>query len=329
MALTRQQYDSIMLQYANARSAHRLELEKRRHLVYAKIPAYQDLDADVPSLGMQRLRSILSGRNEVTEPALKAEIGEVARKKRQLLRENGFPEDYLDPSYDCPDCHDTGYIGTEKCRCYRRKELAILYDQSHLKVLAKTNNFSLLSEEYYEDSMENLSHFRKAVETCRRFIEEFDTVPRNLYFFGTVGTGKSFLSICVADELLKAGRSVLYFSSAGLFDIIANYKFITANREEYAQVMEDLSTSDLLVIDDLGTEMTNSFVIAQLFAILNGRALNGRATIISTNLPLQEMQERYSDRIFSRITSSFEICKLTGKDIRFQIKMKERNAWNP
>ena len=244
------------------------------------------------------------------------------RRKILLLTENGFPPDYLEMTWDCPDCRDTGYIGREKCRCLRRRETAILYDQSHLEKLAEGAVFASLSEKYYTG--EDLEHFRQARRTCERFVEEFDQVHRNLYLYGTVGTGKTMLSVCAARALIERGRSVLYFSAASLFDRLADCTFGSGSRDALREFTGDLYSCDLLIIDDLGTEFTNAFVASQLFSCISERELNRHSTIISTNLSLKEMQARYSDRVFSRITSTYEICKLTGKDIRLQQRRRGR-----
>ena len=151
---------------------------------------------------------------------------------------------------------------------------------------------------------------------CRSFINEFDQKYANLFFYGTVGCGKSFLSCCVAKELIEAGHSVIYFSAIGLFEFLSRYSFDHKNKENLYNAFEDLYNCDLVIIDDLGTEITNSFVTSELFSCLNERHIRKRSTIISTNLSLGELRDRYSDRIFSRITSNYEVCKLSGQDIR-------------
>ena len=227
-------------------------------------------------------------------------------------------------TWDCPDCHDTGYVGSEKCHCLRRRETAVLYDQSNLEMLAADADFSSLSESYYTG--EDLEHFRQARRTCERFVDEFDRVFRNLYLYGTVGTGKTMLSVCAARALIEKGKSVLYFSAASLFDRLADCTFGSGTRDALRDFTGDLYNCDLLIIDDLGTEFTNAFVASQLFSCISERELNRHPTIISTNLSLKEMQARYSDRVFSRITSTYEICKLTGRDIRLQRRRRGRRT---
>ena len=310
-----------MIEYAGTRDRHRHELEKRRMRAYARIPELQELDRQTPSLAMEQLRKRLSGVS-AAESSFRETAAQISRRRTELLTENGFPPDFLKMTWDCADCHDTGYIGREKCHCLRRKETAILYDQSHLDQLAEGAFFAALSEKYYTG--EDLEHFRQARTTCERFVEEFDQVHRNLYLYGTVGTGKTMLSVCAARALIEKGRSVLYFSAASLFDRLADCTFGSGSRDALREFTDDLYGCDLLIIDDLGTEFTNAFVASQLFTCISERGLNRHSTIISTNLSLKEMQARYSDRVFSRITSTYEICKLTGKDIRLQRRRRGR-----
>jgi hypothetical protein len=157
----------------------------------------------------------------VSPDFVRPKLEEIAARKKELLVSHGFPEDYLTVSPDCPLCGDTGFVDGQKCRCFRQKEVEILYSHSHLKELVAEQNFGVLSENYYQG--EDLKRFRIAAAACRRMAAEFDKVYRNLYLYGTVGTGKSFLSICIAREVLETGHSVLYFSAAALFDKLSMY----------------------------------------------------------------------------------------------------------
>ena len=324
MALTRDQYDTIMLHYEQKQSERRKLLESRRQEVYRAIPEMAELDRAVPRKAMDLLRGRLSGRKSVPgeDPFAAAE-----NRRRLLMEAHGFPADYLDPPYSCPLCRDTGFEDGRKCRCFRQEEISILYDQSHIRLLASRQNFSVLSEEFYTG--EDLARFRRAVRISRRLIENFDQEALNIYFFGTVGTGKSFLSVCIAHDILESGRSVLYFSAAALFDRLAALAYNYRDKEPYQTFITDLYHCDLLIIDDLGTELTNQFVSAQLFSCLNDRHLNRKSTIISSNLSLEELRHRYSDRISSRITAEFEICRLSGRDIRLLKKVRSKNGTNP
>lgn len=326
MSLTREQYDEIMRGYMLRQSRSRQLSQQRRDEIFAKIPEFRDLSGSVSGIAAGYLRARLgekgAGRS-VSPLSVRSELDQISEQKKRLLREHGYPEDYLDEKYECPLCRDTGYIGNQKCRCFRRREIELLYSQSHLQELVKEQNFDNLSESYYKG--EDLQRFRVASAACRRMAEEFDRTFRNIYLYGTVGTGKSFLSVCIARELLESGHSVLYFSAAALFDKLSQYSFDVKTKEELRGFTSDLYHCDLLIIDDLGTELTNQFISSQLFTCLNERFLNRRSTVISTNLSLRELQSRYSDRVFSRITNHYELYKLTGNDIRL-LKLRQRNT---
>ncbi len=318
MALTNAQYESIIRGYERIRDENRHLLARRLSEVYAAIPEYRALEESVSTLSVSAARRMLTGDGDASEQ-LHRQLAALKEERQGLLISAGFSRDYLEPVFTCPDCQDTGYVTSEdgrreKCHCFRRQELSLLYAQSNIQALLEKENFSTLSYEYYTG--EDLQHFTAAVALSRDFVQNFKQDYHNLFFYGTVGTGKSFLSGCIAKELLQAGCSVIYFSASALFDTLARYTFDGREKELLQAFYGDLYGCELLIIDDLGTEVTNSFVTSQLFSCLNERALRRKSVIISTNLSLEELRDRYSDRIFSRITTGFDLCKLTGPDIR-------------
>lgn len=330
MALSNSQYESIIKGYERARDASRGLAAARREQVYEAIPGFRELAESVSSLSVASARRMLEGDEEALS-RLHEQLEDISSRRKALLSRHGFPADYLEPVYNCPHCQDTGYVVMEgglkkKCQCFRQQEISMLYAQSNIQDMIGKENFSTLSYEYYQG--DDLRRFETAVRLCKNFIQNFKDSYHNLFFYGTVGTGKSFLSGCVAGELLQQGNSVIYFSASGLFDVLARYSFDMKAKESLFGLYEDLYGCDLLIIDDLGTEITNNFVTSQLFACLNERQLRRRATLISTNISLEELRDRYSDRIFSRITSSFTLCKLTGPDIRI-LKKRLANTYSP
>ena len=325
MALTNTQYESIIKGYEQTRDYNRRLSEERRQKVYRLLPAYQELENSVSSISVSQAKLMLNGDDSALDN-LRTTLAKIASQKKALLESAGLPADYLEPIYDCSLCHDTGYIAgsdgmKEKCSCFHRQEIALLYEQSNIQEMIAKENFSTLSYEYYQG--EDLTRFQRCVDICRNFVQNFKQDYHNLFFYGTVGTGKSFLSGCVAGEILQGGHSVIYFSSSGLFDTLARYSFDIKSKDALYNFYKDIYNCDLVIIDDLGTEVTNTFVTSQLFSLLNERHLAKKSTIISTNLSLEELRDRYSDRIFSRITSNYTICKLTGPDIRMY---KKRNS---
>lgn len=318
MSLSKEQYDSIMRGYQERQLKKHHEQNMRRERIYTLIPEYKVLDEEVANLSVNRVRLLLDG-DDTGLAEYRKRIAENAARREQLLVEHQYPADYLEHTYFCPDCQDTGYINSEKCHCFRKQEITILYEQSNIQEVIAKENFSTLSYEYYQG--EDLTRFQNAVNVSKDFVAGFGTHYQNLFFYGTVGTGKSFLSGCIAKELLSKSYSVIYFSSNGLFETLARYSFDTKAKDSLYNLYKDLYNCDCVIIDDLGTEVTNSFVTSQLFALLNERHMGQKSTIISTNLSLEELRDRYSDRIFSRITSNYSICKLTGQDIRIQRKL--------
>lgn len=317
MALTRSQYDTIKRRYEERQTRNMRLLAQRREQIYAELPQYRELETGVGAVSVAHARLLLDGDGTAVEE-LKRELSQNAARRRALLVQAGYPQDYLEPFYDCPDCRDTGYIGSEKCHCFRQQEITLLYEQSGIQEMIGRENFDTLSTAYYEG--DDLQRFENAVAISHKFVDDFKKSYQNLLFYGTVGTGKSFLSGCIARELLSQGVAVIYFSACGLFETLARYSFDTKAKENLYNFYKDLYNSDLVIIDDLGTEVTNSFVTSQLFSLTSERHLRQKATIISTNLNLEEMRDRYSDRIFSRITSNYLLCKLTGPDIRMYKK---------
>ena len=322
MALQNFQYDVIMREY-NRRQAHvRHDLEERRRNAFAKIPRLSQIDQEVASLSAQKARSLLSGGNGSVED-LKKEVAALAQERRTLLKTEGFPEDYLEPHYICPHCQDTGYIGSQKCSCFKKAEIELLYTQSNLAEILEKENFEHFSFDWYSDTIKNEATgltaretALRAYEAARSFVQDFDTRCQNLFLYGSTGVGKTFLSHCIAHELLKTAHCVLYFSAFDLFDKMAQNTF--HKRSEHDPGEDFIYDCDLLIIDDLGTELTNSFVSSQLFLCINERIARRRSTIISTNLKLEDFSATYSERTFSRIASNFQMIKLIGKDIRIQ-----------
>lgn len=327
MALSNTQYDTIKKVYEDRRLKHVREQEERKREVSAKIPGFQELQANVIETSMQYARVTLGHKNnsDKEDSDLKdfhAKMLDLRLQKAKMLTAAGYPADYLELTYDCIKCRDTGYIDSEKCSCFRQMEVQFLYDSSQIRELLAVNNFSNLSKDYY--SGESLEQFEHALTTCKNFINNFNSDYHNLFFYGTVGTGKSFLSGCVAKELLDRGCSIIYFSAIQMFQTISAYHY-DKDKEMLNKLNDSLYNCDLLIIDDLGTEMINEFVRSQLFLVLNERILRRKSIIISTNLTLEELRGKYSDRVFSRICESFEMCRFTGKDIRLQKKLELMN----
>lgn len=322
MALTNSQYDQIMRTYERKQRDARLALEQEKAALYAAVPALKELDDQIAAFSVSQARLLLAGDTGALE-TLKSRLAQAREKRARLLAAAGCPSGGPQLRYDCPDCRDTGYIGRERCHCFKQAAIDLLYTQSNIKTILESENFDTLTLDYYSDrpvdpstGRSPLDNARIALKACRSFVEQFDSAFQNLFFYGSTGVGKTFLSNCVAKALIDSGHSVLYFTSFQLFNILEESKFhgdADAKRQQ-----NDLFTCDLLIIDDLGAELSNSFSVSQLFLCLNERLLGRRSTVISSNLDLDKLFSTYSERSFSRIISSYMLLKLTGEDIRLK-----------
>ena len=246
-------------------------------------------------------------------------------ERTEILEQHGYPKDYLNMHYDCPLCKDTGYIGSEKCTCFRKAAVDLLYTQSNIRSILNTENFNFFSFDYYSpDFMDaasgitSLDSAKNAYEKSWDFIHDFPC-GNNLLIYGDTGVGKTYLTHCIAKELLDRSFFVLYFTSFDLFDLLSKNAF--DKNAEAADMAQFVFDCDLLIIDDLGTELTNSFISSQLFCCINERIINKKSTIISTNLTMEDFLDTYSERTFSRVTSNYTMLKLVGNDIRIQKRL--------
>lgn len=323
MALQNTQYDAIMREYDRKQLHNRHVLDERTTQIYDEIPRIAEIQQEMASLSAARARALLQG-----EPSgiayFQSSLKKLSEEKRTLLVSNGYPADYLEPLYECPICKDTGYVDGEKCACFQQAAISLLYKQSNIQKILEKENFQTFSFDYYSDKIADestgksalwLAHF--AVRKSMEFIDHFSERGGNLFIYGDTGVGKTFLSHCIAYELIQRGISVLYFSAYDLFQMLAEQTF---GREESQSAlrMDSICQADLLIIDDLGTELTNTFVKTQLFAVLNERLLCGKSTIISTNFDMETFSNTYTTRIFSRIMQNFTLLNLIGQDIRVQ-----------
>lgn len=325
MALTQLQYDSIMRMYEQRKFHTRDIAEARKKEIYARIPEVREIEDQISSLSVSRARRLLEG-DESALASLKDELRALGKQKSQLIQQAGYPADYLEPVYTCADCKDTGYVDNHRCHCFTKAVIDLLYTQSNLQAILTEENFDTFSLKYYSinhvDPMTgrtSVENIQAALNVCKDFVATFATDFRNLFLYGDTGVGKTFLSHCIAKELIDTSFSVIYFTAFELFDIMAKSRF---GKDPGADEMYDhIFDCDLLIIDDLGTEMVNTFTSSELFQCLNERLLRRKSTIISTNLSLESIVELYSERTFSRITSNYTMLKLTGDDIRIKKKL--------
>ena len=329
MSLKNYQYNAIMRGYDERQSASRAVLSARQKEIEQNLPAYAALQQQIIENSMEYARSSLLGTDSADAKQLRKQNEELSKKKEALLLANGYPADYLSPVYTCPDCKDTGMIGEERCHCFKQAVVDLLYAQSGLASVLEEENFDTFSFDYYNDTVTDpktkltpRQNMQRIYDTCQSFVKNFDTQFNNLLFYGNSGLGKTFLSHCIAKELLGTAHTVLYLTAYELFDILG--KAMYHDDKEFAASGEHILDCDLLIIDDLGTELANAFTLSRLSLCINERFINRRSTIISTNFGVQELADHYGERNFSRIFSSYTPLRFFGEDIR--IKKKVENA---
>lgn len=294
----------------------------RQHLqtVYAQLPRVKQIDLELRKsmiLATQAVFSQAEGAADALEQAKKA--NQALQQERQKLIADRFGKDYLDESPVCARCGGVGYIGSQMCRCLedlcrqeQKKELQLLSCGS-----CRFEDFQL---SYYPNRVipgSNLN-IRKVMEKnfadCRSYAETFGSHGENLLFSGDTGLGKTFLSACIACAVAEKGYSVAYESAPHLFEKLEKAKF--AGDPEAEQAARRFAESDLLIVDDLGTELGGQFVTTALYTLINDRLLAGKSTVISTNLTADEMEKRYSSQILSRLRGSYRRMAFVGDDIR-------------
>ncbi|MBR7000585.1 MAG: ATP-binding protein [Lachnospiraceae bacterium] len=323
MGLTNAEYNEILREYDEKQSRDRHELATRREKAYAAIPVLSELDERIASNSVRAATLAIRGDDSAVEDNRRI-IEMTISQKAQLLRQAGFPENYLEMQYQCPLCKDTGYTEEGMCACFKQAIINHYYLAPGLKDLLKKEKFSAFNPNYYSDETYDETtgdSYREvaiaAYQKAFSYVEHFADNRRNLLLTGPTGTGKTFLSNCIAGALMEQGYTVLYLSATRLFDIFDNYRF--GNAENSNQAMRDYDMvldCDLLIIDDLGSEIGNAYTISQLFICMEERLLRAKSIVISTNITMDQIRARYSERIASRLFNNYQYIKLMGDDIR-------------
>lgn len=265
---------------------------------------------------------------QVAKENLEIKLNQIEKEIEALLK--GLPAKDLEPKFECERCEDTGYInGTVRCSCFTQRVINITYNQNNMLKL-KDENFNTFDIAYFSNKpdrskyqsekspLENIQEIKKISEAFCNNIT--DPKQKNLLFIGKAGTGKSFMSSCIAHEVVNKGYTVLYQTAPLLMDMLLEAKIASVRdemkKEQYANVFD----VDLLIIDDLGTETLNNMKFTELFNIINTRLLKDKKTIISTNLSLAELAAEYDERVMSRFIGNYIICMFYGDDIRLKKK---------
>lgn len=330
MAYNRENFRRIRAEYEVKALHAEAEADERRQEVYRAIPALLDLDRKLSGTGLR----VMKAATENPDPAravaeLRAENERILAERGALLRKNGYPEDYTRPHYECEKCKDSGYVGIRMCDCMRRRLIEAGMESSGLSALMKKQSFENFSLDYYRDNEETYRVMRENFANICRYaqnfsIEEGKPMPSSLLFVGGTGLGKTHLSTALAKAVIERGYDVYYNSAVGMISDFEYRRFGNglANAGE-GDNTERYTACDLLIVDDLGTEVVNQFTLSCLYHVINTRLNLQKPTVISTNLRAADLRKTYSDRISSRLTGEFLVIPFYGTDIR---KQKLKNS---
>ncbi|HIU52363.1 MAG TPA: ATP-binding protein [Candidatus Merdicola faecigallinarum] len=320
----------LLKEYEQKRLTSQRNLEKKKETLFSSHPELKEIEEKLNQFAIKSIQSLLNNKEDYQQDNFQLKIKELQEEKARILRTLSLSEKDLQPEYECSLCQDTGYImqgeKTVMCSCLKQKLIDISYNQSNIRNLDIENfsnfRFDLYSneknpEKYNSDisPRENMKRIKKIVDDFIIHFSERD--EKSLLFTGNTGLGKTFLSNCIAKEMMDQGKIVIYQTAPSMLNTMIDYRF--GKKEVSIDFYDNIMNSDLLIIDDLGTESTNNIKSTELFNIINTRLLNQVKTIISTNLTLQNLFSIYDERIVSRIVGNYNICRFFGDDIRFHM----------
>ena len=304
------------------RTRARAENDMRISKINSAVPEIKEINDALFNTGYELIRLI-------TDPDAKdaeARIEEIKQRNlgaqqlaKELLISHGYPEDYLDICYTCPDCSDTGYIGGEFCHCLTGLFGKLTAEKLNHESLLKLSSFDTFSLKYYHG--DDQLTMGRILNFAREYSGNFNEDSGSILMFGNTGLGKTHISLAIANEVLKTGKSVIYDSVINLLRMIEKEHFSFAHSSD---TLDNILSTDLLILDDLGTEFETKFYNSVIYNIVNTRLIREKATIINTNLELEEISQRYGGKVASRIATMYTCLKFVGDDVRFQKKYQEK-----
>lgn len=316
MSFNRENVSRVRADFVNRRREAAAESDRRKAELYEKLPELRGLDRQIASVGVQVMGAAIQGGDvDGALAAMKENHTALRARRAEMLKVAGYSADYSDIRYRCETCLDTGFIGTKMCTCMRRALVTAGYESAGIATLMQTQGFDSFSLSYYTGAeQEGMAHNLAALT---EFARDFSAhAGESWLLIGPTGLGKTHLSTSVAREVIDGGYDVVYETAQGVFSAFEAERF--GRGETEAGVTDRYFDCDLLIIDDLGTELSNQFTVSCLYNIINSRVNGRRSTVINTNLTGAELRARYADRITSRLFGEFKPLLFAGKDIRSQ-----------
>lgn len=332
--MTNSNLKELLRQYESKRNKAISEADLRKKDLYSKNPRLQEIDQELTSFAFSISKALIKSNDKSLLDELNKKRTELNNEKEKIYKELNITPEFFQPHYECKKCNDTGFITenyeTTMCTCLKQKLFDLEYNKSNMfDIKTQTfENFNSLvysnepNKEKYNANISPRENIEIIKKLCINFINDFDNPnSKNLLFTGNTGLGKTFLSNCIANELLKKQKTVMYQTAPIMLDSIIEAK-LGKNKNSSIDLINNLLSVDLLIIDDLGTEGVNNMKFSELFTILNSRLLNNKnkatKTIISTNLSIRNLADVYGERIVSRLIGNYNICYFFGEDLRLK-----------
>lgn len=326
-------YDPKALKATTARLAENKQARSQEHdrrlsELYEKLPRLKEIERQLRHTMAQLMKVALQSGQDPAEAVSKIrdENLNLQSQRAMLLMTNGYSGDYLDEKPACALCGDTGYVSGQVCSCLKSLYIARQREVLSKKLDLSAQNFDAFRFDYYSDEINReygispKENMEMVYELCLDYARKFGKESANLFFNGGAGLGKTFLSACIAGEVLEKGYFVIYDTASAVFAVFESEKFGGSGQME--ETVERYLNCDLLIIDDLGTEMTTQFVVSALYTLINTRLTGGKKTLISSNLGMDEIRRRYSLQIASRLDGEYILLPFFGSDIRQRKKQE-------
>lgn len=321
MAYSKETYKKAEQELAERRNRALAEREEHHRIAVAAVPEILETEEKMSSAGLATIKALGMGADDAKEYIRKlSEINLAAQAQRSLLLKNaGFPENWLDVRYSCKKCEDKGFVNGIMCDCFKELLKSLEYEKLCSNLPVNNCRFDNFKLDYYPEGVGTSPRRRmeSVLDFCKTYAAEFSQKSSSLLLYGHTGLGKTHLSLAIAGKVVEAGHGVIYSSAQNLFNKLEKEKFGRSD----GNTEENILGCDLLIIDDLGAEFTTQFTVSALYNIVNSRELEGKPTIISTNLTPEQLLSTYSERIASRILNNYTLLRFDGTDIR-QIKTR-------
>lgn len=324
---------SVLEHYDYIKDKNERLLLRREREVFEKSPEMERIAMELREIGLSLAACCLNPEIDIDGlvDEAKERTEELHRRQEEILIYLGYPADYLQNIYDCPLCKDTGLVDERPCKCYHEYKARLSYKASNLSSTMDRHNFDTFDYSLYSDESLDRSHplyspetrslrdyMRAVVNSLKGFIDS--GVQLGAYLYGSTGVGKTFLCSCLAKYAIDRFQSVRYYSMNQFIEILNAYKFEKdvdrEVREESARAYRELYEVDILILDDLGSELSNRFVIAELFSVINERLGLAKKTVISSNISTQHISDNFDERIASRILGEYDLYYIDGRDLR-------------